>query len=383
MDVSSQLAQSGARASSTLPAPSSGCPVCGATHLGTPTVATALYPTEYLRRCLHCGRRSTVGPGRALTLANCVECGIAFLTHGEAEGRARCADCASGRLPSDLPDRKVAEAAEREIVLALERSWSLVGAPSLSVYLERLVGQILVQMDGGLTAGGVALFDESRFWTLGLPSGRLLLSLGTLAGLEDEAELAFVLAHELAHAASVDASARLVRLGLKLVAQDERDEPGCSWSDAAHDAIRLGYGRAREREADRRAFRTIAAMGYDPRSALAYLRRLALLVEQGDPRVTELALAHPLPAERERWLEAEASALGARRTSPRVNREVFRRAAGKEALLERLEPLARVPPAPAPSEDDVPAERGRRGLWLVASVLLAAILVAVVATYLT
>ena len=384
MDVSPPLAESTPRASSAPLLSSSACPLCGDARPGTPAVVTSLYPTEYLRRCLRCGRRSTIGPARPFLLSSCADCGIPFLTHGgDPESRPRCADCSAGRFPSDLPDRHVAEATERELVLALERVWAFVRAPSLSVYLDRLVEQIRSHMDTGLTASGVALFEDARYWTLALPSGRVLLSLGTLSGLEDEAELAFVLAHELAHASSIDASARLVRLGLRIVTQGQRAEIAGSWSDAAHDAIRVGYGRAREREADRRAFHAIVSMGYDPRSVLAYLRRVGGLVEDGDPRVAELALAHPLPAERVRWLEAEMTAVPAGRAALRVNREVFRRAAGQEALLARLERVDGVQPAATESDGDTPAERRHRTLWLAVSLVLVAVLLAVAAWYLT
>jgi predicted Zn-dependent protease len=345
---------------------------------------TSLYPTEYLRRCLRCGRRSTIGPARSLVLGSCVECGIPYLIHGAADPRrACCEDCSKGHLPSDLPDRQVAEATEREVVAALERAWSFVAAPSLSVYLDRLAARIRGRMDTGLATSGVALFEEARFWTLALPSGRLLLSLGAVSGLEDEAELAFVLAHELAHASSIDASARLVRLGLRIVAQEQRHDLGRAWSDTAHDVIRVGYGRAREREADRRAFRTVVAMGYDPRSVFSYLGRLGQLVENGDPRVAELALGHPLPAERRRWLEAEGSALAVGRSPCRVNREVFRRAAGHEAQLARLEHVDALAAAQARPAEDSTAERRRRGVWLAVSLVFLAVLLVVAASYLT
>jgi hypothetical protein len=379
MDVSSPLAQ---RESSASSASSGGCPVCGDARPGTPTVVTSLYPTERLRRCLRCGRRSTVGAARPLMLQSCIECGIPYLADvATVEARACCVDCGEGRLPSDLPDREVAEATERELVLALEQAWSFVSATSLSVYLNRLAGQIRAQMDTGLATSGVALLEETRFWTLALPSGRVLVSLGTLSGLEDEAELAFVLAHELAHASSVDASARLVRLGLRVVAQDARAELAGSWCDAALDVIRVGYGRAREREADRRAIRTIVRMGYDPRSILAYLERVGGLVGSGDPRVAELALAHPLASERVRWLEAEN--VGAGGATLRVNREVFRRAAGHETLLSRLEHIDSVPPITPDTTPDDPAESRHRAFWVVGSLLILAALIVFAAFYLT
>ena len=358
------------------------CPVCAGPRSFTPAIVTALNPAEPLRRCLRCGRRSTVDRTRSLVLRDCVDCGIPFLVeHGGPRGVPRCTACGDGRLSSDVPDRELTEATEREIVLGLERVWTFVRAPALSAYLDRLAGEIRARAESGLCASGVTLVEDVRCFTLGLPSGRVLMSLGMLSSLADEAELAFVLAHELAHAASVDASSRLVRLGLRVVAQEQREAIERSWSDAAFDVMRLGYGRAREREADRRAFWTVVGLGYDPRSAVAWLDRLGVLVERCDPRVAELALAHPLPRERVEWLSTELARLPATRSALRVNREPFRRAAGDEAALARLERVSTVAPQVAAPGEGAPARASRRIAWLVASFALLAALVVAAVTY--
>ena len=360
------------------------CPVCASPRSFTPDLVTALFPTEPLRRCRRCGRRSTDGAGRSLVLRDCGDCGIPFLVeHQVLRGTQRCAACGDGRLPSDLPDRELTDATEREIVLGLERVWSFVRAPVLSVYLDRIAGEIRARAESGLRTSGVTLVDDARCFALGLPSGRVLMSLGMLSGLQDEAELAFVLAHELAHAASVDASSRLVRLGLRVVAQEQREAVERSWSDAALDVIRLGYGRAREREADRRAFWTIVELGYDPRSAVAWLGRIGALLERCDPRVAELALAHPLSRERVEWLSSEMARLTVPRSALRVNREPFRRAVGDEATLARLERMTTVDPAAVEPAERSTARTGRRVAWLVASFALLAALVLVAVSYWT
>ena len=383
MDGPASLVEEAQAASATGVVPRA-CPVCASSRSFTPTLVTALYPAEPLRRCLQCGRRSTADRTRSLVLRDCADCGIPFLVeHGVPRGGQRCAACGDGRLPSDLPDRELTEATEREIVLGLERVWSFVRAPALSAYLDRLANEIRARAEGELRTSGVTLVEDVRCFTLGLPSGRVLMSLGMLSSLSDEAELAFVLAHELAHAASVDASSRFVRLGLRVVAQEQRESAERSWSDAALDVIRLGYGRPREREADRRAFWTIVGLGYDPRSAVAWLRRLDDLVERGDPRLADLALAHPLPHERIELLTTELARLPAARSALRVNREPFRRAAGDEAALARLERVSTVEPPVAESVEGSPAGTLRRVAWLVASLALAAALVVAAVAYWT
>ena len=137
--------------------------------------------------------------------------------------------------------------------------------------------------------------------------------------------------------------------------------------------IRLGYGRVRERDADRRAIEVVTALGYDPNSVAQYLRRLQRLIAQGDRRVAEIALAHPTPAIRQRTVEEYVSASCQPRTAPRVNREVFRRVAGQNVLATGLE---RVQGFGDESDDELQgrnaAESAHRRFWLaVALVTLA------------
>jgi predicted Zn-dependent protease len=336
-----------------------------------------LFPQERLRRCSRCGVRHAESESSGRWVFTCQDCGLPFLAGEQPSSEDRkCPDCCSGRIPADLPDGEVAEAIESEVRAALGAEWKFVNSTSLSTYLERMAGQLRRQMDPCPARSQVVLFEAPEWWTLALPSGTILLSLGTLVGLEDEAELAFVLAHELAHAASAEAAVRLVRTGLQVVALEDNGGHEASWSHAAQDLIRLGYGRVRETDADRRAIEVVTALGYDPNSVSNYLRRVERLVADGDRRVAEIALAHPTPARRLRTVEEWVSASPQPRVGTRVNREVFRRVAGDDVLATRLERVEGF--AEQPGEEPsgrAAAQRGSRRFWLaVALATLAAAL---------
>lgn len=353
------------------------CPSCRHSEQGPPGVATSLFPNERLRRCRHCGVRHSDSEASERRVWTCKDCGLPFLTAERTSAdTARCPDCLSGRMPADLPDRDVADAIEREVGSALEAEWRFVKARSLSTYLDRMAGQVCRRMDAAPARSRVVLFEAPEWWTLALPSGTVLISLGALAGLEDEAELAFVLAHELAHASTADAAVRLVRTGLQVVALEDDGSTRQPWSHAAEDLIRLGYGRDRERAADRQAIEAVMALGYDPNSVCRYLRRVDRLVAAGDRRLAELALAHPTAVNRLRAVEEFVASCPQRRATLRVNREVFRRVAGHNVLATRLERVEGFTEGPDPQAGDrAGAERAHRRLWLiVALALLAALL---------
>jgi predicted Zn-dependent protease len=281
---------------------------------------------------------------------SCESCGLPFLAetllpHGEN----RCGACSAGLTPPDLPDRAVAAAAENEVRAALASRWRFVTSATAQSYLDRIARQLASRIPGAPSAPRVVLVEAAEHRALALPSGTLIVSTGLLSFLEDEAELAFVLGHEIAHAASGEAAVRLVRLGFEATARERSATDGLCWSDAAVDLVRLGYGRKRERSADACALAALLELDYEPQSAARYLQRLEASIARGDEVVAETAVAHPTPADRARRIER---ALYARVTgatvAPRVNREVFRRAVSPATLAAGLVRTELDAPQPVP-----------------------------------
>jgi hypothetical protein len=319
------------------------CPRCGEPTASLRPLRTDLFDEAALCRCRHCGTRFTAEEPSARLLFSCTSCGLPFLAEKLLPHNEHiCSDCSLGRLPADLPEQAVAAATEREIRLALETRWHFVTSSSSSLYLSRVVRQMAGRIDGAPAGCRLVLFEEDAQQTLALPSGLILMSLGTLAGLEDEAQLAFVIGHELAHAASGEAAVRLVRLGLRALVRDKSSQGTDVWAEAALDLVRLGYGRRRERDADARSMHAMLALGYDPSAALRYLNRLEKLIGSGQPGTEQLSLAHPSPGYRIRKLEKMLFGCVDSAEGRLVNREVFKRALGRPAGaldLVRLESL--------------------------------------------
>lgn len=310
--------------------------------------------------------------GEPKLVFECSECGLPFASTELLPHRAhRCADCRGGKVPADLPDSRLAAAIEREMTVALERQWRFVGTPALAAYLDTVARQVGARIEGAPETVRVVLLEEGALRTLALPSGTLVLSLGTLLFLEDEAELAFLLAHELTHAACADAATRLVRMGFDVLARDGGESAEAGWCRAANDLVALGYGRHRERDADARGLEAVLALGYDPESVLRYLGRLQQMVDRGDPRAAEIAVAHPTAVDRTRRLEKALFGRMAQRPG-RVNREVFRRAAGHGVLATRLERVRGFVEAPAAIAVAPRSTALRIMAWLAAAIVVAA-----------
>ncbi len=350
------------------------CPRCGEPAGAIPPVASATLGGRSVFRCSRCGTRSARSAAGLEMIFTCGSCGLPFaadriLPHTDH----LCPDCREGIVPESLPDAHLSAATEGEIRAALATRWRFVTSPGVSEYLDRIARQVALRIEGAPRDVRVVLVDDRRLRTLALPSGTLLISLGAVEFLEDEAELAFLLGHEIAHAASEDAAVRMTRIGQQAAARGGSPTGREGWAGAALDLVRLGYGRKRERDADLRAVEALLALRYEPYSALRFLARLGAAIGRGDPSAAEIATAHP-PAE-DRIRRIEKSLYGRVRDDlvPRVNREVFRRAAGRGILSASVAPVS-LAETWAEAPDESPAPRRGRGRRLALAALLVALL---------
>jgi hypothetical protein len=312
-----------------------GCPKCGEPWGSLEAVECS--GLGAVRRCSRCGIRATCGPAPPALVLTCERCGLTFRNEDDtAREPTQCSDCRAEPSATEAPEPSVVHAMETEIRSALRDAWSYVGNDELSRYLEGIVRQLTARIDGAPAGSRVVLSDEPTLRILALPSGLILMSTGLLHFLEDEAELAFVLGRELAHVAAGEASARVVRAGLGALAHDDAGRPDTAWTEAMLDLARLGYGRRSELEADSRALRVMLALRYDPTAALNLLKRLKLGTETGNPEMVDVAVAYPPPGYRTRKLERILYGTVGRAPVQRVNREVFRRVAGRRALGGKL-----------------------------------------------
>lgn len=290
-----------------------------------------------------------------------------------------CGACRDGDVP-EMPDAAFASAIEREVRRAITRVWDFVHAPALDTYLEAVAQRVAPSVGRDPHDVRIVLIDDWNARTLALPSGTVLLSLGMLASLRDEAELVFVLGHELAHASSRELALRLVRSGLFAATREVGPSGERAWSDAVLDLVRLGYGKKREREADDAAVDLVCTLGYDVRSVLRFLHRVDVRVARGESEIGELATAHARPEERAHRVEERLRdrAPGGAERHARTNREVFRRVCARDALARDLRPCLLDDPVAEVRERREEFRRNvKRTLWRAGAIVaLAAGLIA-------
>jgi len=146
--------------------------------------------------------------------------------------------------------------------------------------------------------------DHPAINAFALPGGYIYITRGILPYLDNEAELAGVLGHEIAHVTARHAAQQLTRSGLGGIGLTvlsifvPATRPFGDVTSAALGVAFLKYGRDDERESDRLGMEYAARGGWDPAGVPAFLGTLARIDEMSARGIPNWLSTHPEPAER-------------------------------------------------------------------------------------
>lgn len=147
-----------------------------------------------------------------------------------------------------------------------------------------------------------------------LPGGRVAVYTGILPLTQDEAGLAVVMSHEVAHALAHHGAERmsqgeLVNLGgaalqIGIANKDPKvqEQAMKAFGLGASVGVMLPFSRGHEAEADHIGLILMAKAGYDPRAAVPFWQRMEA---SGGKKPPELLSTHPSDATRIKKIEAE------------------------------------------------------------------------------
>jgi predicted Zn-dependent protease len=232
----------------------------------------------------------------------------------------------------------------RDAQKQVRKSVPVVSDPALNTYVTQVGKQLAARARGPRYPYSFSIANYRELNAFALPGGPVWINRGILHTAANEAQLAGVLAHEIAHIAQRHAAdqitKQLVANGfLGLLGAVLGNDPGAARTAQAGARILAGsymlkFSRDDEREADVIGSQIMQRAGWDPRGMAEFMETLRR--EQGrDPGSVEIFLSsHPAPAERAAVLRRS---LGAR-TSGRRDTAAFRAA---KARALRLTPAAK------------------------------------------
>ena len=160
------------------------------------------------------------------------------------------------------------------------------------------------------------MIDTPSINAFAAPGGYVLITTGLMRLLQNEAELAGILGHEITHVLqkhyldAVQKTARLNLAGMLVASQvDEQQQENLQRiSSGFRELYARGLDRDDEYEADRMGVILAARAGYDPYGLPAILQTLGAM-NAADSDLSLLFKTHPSPEQRLRRLEAHYAQL--------------------------------------------------------------------------
>lgn len=181
----------------------------------------------------------------------------------------------------------------------------------------------------------VTLLDSSVNNAFALPGGYVYISRQLLALMNNEAELAFVMGHEVGHVAAQHSQKRqnrstLTGLGAAILGAVTGSNIVGQLANAGAQVATLGYSREQERQADSLGLRYLSQINYDPMASGSTLASLgaqtaleARLTGQSAQNVPGWLSTHPANAERVARIRKEAATFVSKAGARTTNRDAL------------------------------------------------------------
>lgn len=206
---------------------------------------------------------------------------------------------------------KQAEQLGLAFIRQARRSMTFINDPVLLNYLNKLGNRLLKNADESIGSKTFSfyLIDDPRINAFAVPGGHIAIHTGLITNAASEAELASVLAHEIAHV-TLNHTARnlessrydsMIALASILAAAAAGSAEAAQASLLATNAgilqRQLAYSRNFEREADANAIRTLVKSNYDPAAMPEFFAKLEKSARLSNS-APEFLLTHPLTTNR-------------------------------------------------------------------------------------
>ena len=219
----------------------------------------------------------------------------------------------------DLDDMRVKTATRaREMTIGrqasrrFERQIKLIKDPEVLEYAGRIAQRVATNSDVKVPIT-IKVVDSNTVNAVSFPGGFLYVTRGLILAVDDEAEIAGVVAHEIAHVVARDGMKNSSYLGT-----GSGINPAAIPSPEGTDGLvefggflipRKFVAPPRETDADRRGIPYLQKAGYDPHGLLMFLQKMQAREKTDPGNVWGLYQTHPPTADRIRLVEEQIGAL--------------------------------------------------------------------------
>lgn len=215
------------------------------------------------------------------------------------------------RLLSIEAERKIGEETKRRIL----EQYRVFESTTVTHYVDQ-IGQRLANLsDRPSVDYEFTVLDNDLVNAFAAPGGFIFVTRGLLESMNDEAELAMVLGHEIAHVAALhgvqmiqkemgqNALTILGTIGAALTLGPEALLMVANTADLFSSLYLLGYSRDKELEADNYGLQYLLRAGYDPQASLRFLNELQKMDKEEAKGWDLYFRTHPNTADRIQIIE--------------------------------------------------------------------------------
>jgi len=193
----------------------------------------------------------------------------------------------------------------RQLALEVEQQSKMVDDPMITEYVNR-VGQNIVLHSDAKVPFTIKVIDSDEVNAFALPGGYFFVNKGLILAADNEAEIAGVMAHEIAHVAARHAmenagKGQMLNYGLLAGMILTGGVAGAVLQNTAGLGQALAFfsfSRAAESEADRLGVQYLYAAGYDPTAMATMFEKLASKNKKRPGTVSKLFTTHPQSIDR-------------------------------------------------------------------------------------
>jgi beta-barrel assembly-enhancing protease len=192
----------------------------------------------------------------------------------------------------------------RDLARQVEESSRLVTDPEIVEYVNR-IGQNLVRNSDSRVPFTIKVLDTGEVNAFALPGGFFYVDSGLILAADSEAELAAVMAHEIAHVAARHATKNMTKQQIWNMASIPLMFIGgpaaYAIAEVASIAVPLGFlkfSRDAEREADMLGLQYDYAAGYDPQAFVQFFEKLKVEEKKKHSNLAKMFSTHPMNSDR-------------------------------------------------------------------------------------
>ncbi|MGC2696977.1 MAG: M48 family metallopeptidase [Candidatus Angelobacter sp.] len=192
----------------------------------------------------------------------------------------------------------------KEYATQIEASLKLVTDPVVNEYVNR-VGQNLVRNSDAKVPFTIKVVDSDVINAMALPGGFFYVNSGLILAADDEAELAGVMAHEIAHVAARHTTRQMTRAQFANYASLPLIFIGGGIGLAAREAAGIGlpmtflkFSRGFEAEADYLGIQYMYKAGYDPNEFVNFFEKVQAQEKKKPGSMAKVFADHPQTPDR-------------------------------------------------------------------------------------